>query len=89
MVGYTKVHYFDLSFYVDWSAALCRTFSGLHNIENLDYPPLFCSAFYYRKLMGMEAFLPLILMRCGPQGLADAVRSGNHPFALWRGAARR
>lgn len=53
MIGYTTVHYFDLSFYVDWSNGAAEDIFGAYNhITNLDYPPLFLFPLYLTgKLM--------------------------------------
>ncbi|MEM1484718.1 glycosyltransferase 87 family protein [Oscillospiraceae bacterium PP1C4] len=57
MIGYTAVHYFDLSFYVDWSAGAAQDlFDAYNQVENLDYPPLFLfPLFLTGKLMGFDA----------------------------------
>lgn len=42
MVAYSTVHYYDISYYVDWSAGASQDLFGAYkNIGNLDYPPLF------------------------------------------------
>lgn len=57
MVGYTQVHFFDLSYYVDWSAGAAKDLFGAYeNVENLDYPPLFLfPLFFTGKLMESSA----------------------------------
>ena len=45
--AYHRVHYFDLSFYVDWSAGAVKDLFGVYeNVSNLDYPPLFIFPLY-------------------------------------------
>lgn len=58
MVAYTSVHYYDLSFYVDWSTGVTRDFYGAYNnIESLDYPPLFLfPLFLTGKLLSVDVF---------------------------------
>lgn len=42
MIAYTNTHYFDISYYVDWSAGAAQDlFSAYETVKNLDYPPLF------------------------------------------------
>ena len=58
MIAYTSVHYYDLSFYVDWSTGVARDFYGAYNnIESLDYPPLFLfPLFLTGKLLSVDVF---------------------------------
>lgn len=67
MVAYITVHYFDLSFYVDWSTGVANDFFGAYNnIGNLDYPPLFLfPLFLTGKLLGIgavRAFDPYMML---------------------------
>ena len=56
MVAYLTVHYFDLSYYVDWSAgAASDLFGAYENLPNLDYPPLFL---FLLQLTGKVLALP-------------------------------
>ncbi len=44
---YHKPHYFDLSYYVDWSTGVVGDLFGAYeNIPNLDYPPMFLFPLY-------------------------------------------
>lgn len=67
MVAYITVHYFDLSFYVDWSTGVTNDFYGAYNnIGNLDYPPLFLfPLFLTGKVLGVgavRAFDPYMML---------------------------
>ncbi|RGX55420.1 DUF2029 domain-containing protein [Anaerotruncus sp. AF02-27] len=57
MIAYTSVHYFDLSYYVGWSAGVEEDFFGAYNnIGNLDSPPLFLfPLFLTGKLLALDA----------------------------------
>ncbi len=69
MVAYTSVNYFDLFFYVDWSAgAVEDLFGAYEKVANLDYPPLFLFPLYLTgKLMqdsrisGFDPYAMLVL----------------------------
>lgn len=90
MVAYITVHYFDLSFYVDWSTGVANDFFGAYNnIGNLDYPPLFLlpplpDGEAARDRRGAR-LRPLYDAR--PQRVAGAVRPRVHPAPLPRAAA--
>ncbi len=53
LCGYSYLHYFDLSYYVEWSSGLQQDFFGAYtNISSLDYPPILLFPLYFiGKLM--------------------------------------
>lgn len=47
LCGYSYLHYFDLSYYVEWSSGLQQDFFGAYtNISSLDYPPILLFPMY-------------------------------------------